>query len=93
MKKIYFFNWIFLLVGLVSFTAFGQMTYTYTFESKIFAGTEQTESLNSVNWNLTTNGGFFGYENAKGQQVGSSKNSASSLILKTTENTWGNFIY
>lgn len=85
MKKIYFFNWIFLLVGLVSFTAFGQMTYTYTFESKIFAGTEQTESLNSVNWNLTTNGGFFGYENAKGQQVGSSKNSASSLILKTTE--------
>ncbi|MFV0236211.1 hypothetical protein OBK19_09885 [Empedobacter falsenii] len=85
MKKIYFFNWIFLLVGLVSFTAFGQMTYTYTFESKIFAETEQTESLNSVNWNLTTNGGFFGYENAKGQQVGSSKNSASSLILKTTE--------
>ncbi|MFV0146333.1 Ig domain-containing protein [Empedobacter falsenii] len=85
MKKFYLFNWIFLLVGLVSFTAFGQMTYTYTFESKIFAGTEQTESLNSVNWNLTTNGGFFGYENAKGQQVGSSKNSASSLILKTTE--------
>ena len=85
MKKLYFFNWIFLLVGLVSFTAFGQMTYTYTFESKIFAGTEQTESLNSVNWNLTTNGGYFGYENARGQQVGSSNNPASSLILKTTE--------
>lgn len=85
MKKFYLFNWIFLLVGLVSFTAFGQMTYTYTFESKIFAGTEQTESLNSVNWNLTTNGGYFGYENARGQQVGSSNNSASSLILKTTE--------
>ncbi|WP_312356537.1 Ig domain-containing protein [Empedobacter sp.] len=85
MKKFYLFNWIFLLVGLVSFTAFGQMTYTYTFERKIFAGTEQTESLNSVNWNLTTNGGFFGYENARGQQVGSSNNPASSLILKTTE--------
>ncbi|MGV0948111.1 Ig domain-containing protein [Empedobacter falsenii] len=31
MKKLYFFNWIFLLIGLISTTVFGQTTVDYTF--------------------------------------------------------------
>ena len=62
-------------------------TYSYTFESKTFNASEETQSLNSVDWTLTTDGGYFGYEggnNGRGQQIGSKAAAATTLELSTT---------
>lgn len=62
-------------------------TYSYTFEKSTFKASEETQSLNNVDWTLITDGGFFGYEGGatgRGQQIGSSSKPATTLELSTT---------
>lgn len=70
-----------------------KLAYDYEFTKTAFSATGETKALASVtpnlslNWVLTTDGDYFGYDNAKGQQIGSSKNPAKSISIKTTEYT------
>ena len=63
--------------------------YTYTFEQKTFDAKSQTKTLNAANWelNVTCNdeGGYFGYNEDKGQQFGSGNKPASALTLSTSD--------
>ena len=58
--------------------------YTYTFEAKMFEG-EGTQTLANAEWTLATDGGYFGYDRTKGQQIGSSSKPASTLTLTTAD--------
>lgn len=62
-------------------------TYTYTFTGKVYSALE-TQTLNGVSWTLsgTTNDNepFFGSDNNKGHQFGSSSHYFTSLLLSTT---------
>lgn len=58
--------------------------YSYTFNGKEFNASGQTVSLGTVDWTLTTDGGYFGGGSAKGFQIGSSKKPAHSLTLVTS---------
>lgn len=44
--------------------------WSYTFESKQYSA-NGTQELNGQNWNLAGDGGYWGYEAARGQQLGS----------------------
>ena len=44
--------------------------YAYTFSSKQFTG-NGTKTLAGVNWTISGNGGYWGYDATKGQQLGS----------------------
>ena len=57
------------------------MHYSYTFDGNEFSASGQTISLGTVNWTLTTDGGYFGGSAAKGCQIGSSKKPARTLKL------------
>ena len=56
--------------------------YTYTFESKQFAA-NGTTTLNNVSWTLAGNGGYWGYDGTKGQQLGSGSSPYKTLTLST----------
>ncbi len=71
-----------LVCGMVS----AATTYSYTFTATTFkeAG---TLTLNGVDWALTTDAGYFGYDGNdtdKGQQIGSSGKPATTAILTTS---------
>ncbi len=57
--------------------------YTYTFTAKQFSA-NGTKTLNGVDWTLAGNGGYWGYDGTKGQQLGSGNNPYKSLILSTS---------
>ena len=59
-------------------------TYSYTFTGKVFSANEQ-QNLNNINWKLSGDGGYCGYDNSNGQQFGSKKKPYKSLYLQTTD--------
>ena len=61
-------------------------TYTYTFTQSIYSG-NGLQTLNGIKWNLANNGGYYGYNATKGQQIGSGNNPATTLTLATSEIT------
>ena len=61
-------------------------TYSYTFGSKTFSA-DGTVKLNDVEWTLATeatDGGYYGYDNTKGQQFGSGSKPCSEVTLSTS---------
>ena len=56
--------------------------YTYTFSSKTFMA-NGTMTLAGVDWTLDGDGGYWGYETTKGQQLGSAGKPYKSLTLST----------
>lgn len=58
--------------------------YNYTFTAKQFGGNE-TKSLGVVNWTLTNDGNFYGYDATKGQQIGSGNAPAKTITLSTSD--------
>ena len=64
--------------------AWGQAkeSYTATITSKTWSD-NGTQTLNNVNWTLTNDGNYYGYDATKGQQVGSGSNPAKSMSLST----------
>lgn len=58
-------------------------SYSYTFTSKQFSG-NGTKTLGGVSWTLAGNGGYWGYESTKGQQIGSSSAPYKSMTLTST---------
>ena len=59
-------------------------TYTYTFTSSQFSGSDQSVALGDATWTLTTDAGYFGIDqNGKGQQIGSAKKAATNATLST----------
>ncbi len=55
--------------------------YKYTFTVKVFSANNTTVALGDVEWTLAGDGNYWGYDEAKGQQFGSSKNPYKSLTL------------
>lgn len=81
----------FVAVMLVTLMAVGsvvaQTTYSHTITVKTWSALGE-QSLNGVNWTATgtaTDGGYFGYDNTKGQQFGSGSKPFSALTLTTSE--------
>ena len=58
-------------------------TYSYTFTEKVFSANGQ-QNLNNINWTLSGDGGYCGYD-AQGHQFGSKKKPYKTLILSTTD--------
>ena len=54
--------------------------YSYTFEAKVFSE-NGTQALNGVDWTVTGDCPYWGYDGTKGQQFGSKNNPAKSVIL------------
>ncbi len=73
---------VFLMLSL-SATHVAADEYNYEFTSAPFSGAG-TQSLGGINWTLTTNAGYFGYNSTNGQQIGSKANPATELILSTS---------
>ena len=81
----------FVAMMLVTLMAVGsvvaQTTYSHTITVKTWSALGE-QSLNGVNWTATgtaTDGGYFGYDNTKGQQFGSGSKPFSALTLTTSE--------
>lgn len=55
-------------------------TYSYTFTAKQYTANGQ-ENLGNVNWTLAGDGGYWGYDATKGQQLGSSGSPYKSMTL------------
>ena len=62
-----------------------QSDVSYTFTSKIFNASNETQSLNGISWTNVNDGNYYGYESARGQQIGSGGSPASSLTLTSEE--------
>ena len=58
-------------------------TYTYEFTEKVFDAAG-VKALNDVEWTVTTDAGYWGYDATKGQQFGSGNKPAKSLALSTS---------
>lgn len=58
-------------------------TYTYEFTEKVFDAAG-VKALNDVEWTVTTEAGYWGYDATKGQQFGSGNKPATSLALSTS---------
>ena len=58
-------------------------TYSHTITSQIWDATG-AKMLSDVSWTLANNGGYYGYEGTKGQQVGSGSKPATSMTLTTS---------
>ena len=58
--------------------------YAYTFSAKQFTA-NGTKMLNNVNWTLSGDGGYWGYDGTKGQQFGSGNAPYKSLTLSTSD--------
>ena len=59
-------------------------TYSYTFASKQFTA-NGTKTLNEVEWTLSGDGSYWGYDGTKGQQFGSSNYPYKSLNFSTDD--------
>ena len=57
--------------------------YSYTFIKTQFSA-NGTKTLDGVDWTLAGDGGYWGFDNTKGQQFGSSKSPYKSMTLSTT---------
>ena len=64
-----------------------EVTYTYTFDKSQFSQSGVSVELNGLTWTLTTDAGYFGFDNTRGQQFGSGKKPAKTLTLSTSEIT------
>lgn len=82
MKKFYTL-FLFLFILFLSDKIYAD-TYSYEFTEKIYSSNPQTITLSSVDWTLTNNGGYYGYDGTKGQQVGSGTSPATSMSLSTS---------
>ncbi|MBM6993934.1 MAG: hypothetical protein I3J02_11845 [Prevotella sp.] len=58
--------------------------YSYEFNQSVFAAAG-IQTLNGINWTLTTDAGYFGYSSVKGQQIGSGNNPGKTIVLSTTD--------
>ena len=59
-------------------------TYSYTFTSKQFTA-NGTKTLNNVDWTLSGDGKYWGYDGTKGQQFGSNNDPYKSLNFSTDD--------
>lgn len=59
-------------------------TYSYTFSAKQFTA-NGTKTLNNVDWTLSGDGGYWGYDGTKGQQFGSGGDPYTSLNFSTDD--------
>lgn len=62
--------------------------YSYTFSSKIYTS-QTTKTLDSMNWELENDGGYYGYNSTKGHQIGSANNPATEVIFRTEDMQYG----
>ncbi len=60
-------------------------TYSYTFTAKIFDANNQTKTLGTADWTLSNNGGYYGHDATKGQQIGSGATPATLATLITSD--------
>ena len=60
-----------------------EYTYTYTFSAKQFTA-NGTKTLGNVDWTLAGDGGYWGYDGTKGQQLGSSGKPYKSMTFSTS---------
>lgn len=82
--KLFSFKFLLLIVlSVFSSKAWGQITYSYTFNNQQFNLNNQVKTLGSRDWTITNNGGYYDYDATRGQQVWSSGNPASSMTLST----------
>lgn len=79
MKKIF----LSILCSMLVFFGLHAEEYTYTFTAKQFSA-NGTKTLNGVDWTLAGNGGYWGYDGTKGQQLGSGSKPYKSLTLSTS---------
>lgn len=74
------------LIMLLAFIANVSFADTYKFE---FTTNDikavGTTRLGGIDWTLTTDGGYYGYDKTKGEQFGSGNKPAKSLVLNTTD--------
>lgn len=82
MKKNYFIKSIFLTIILLAGGNVWADTFSYEFTGKVWSA-NGTQALNSIDWDLQTDAGYFGYDSDKGQQIGSKKNPATTIELST----------
>lgn len=71
------------VLAAISTTAMADQ-YSYEFTASAYSAAG-TVDLNGINWTMTTNAGYFGYNQNKGQQIGSAKQAASTVTLSTTD--------
>lgn len=78
--------WLLTLMCLASVNVWGQETvYTYELTQKTWDGNGVRE-LDGINWSLDAPGaGYWGYDNTKGQQIGSGGAPATSINLSTED--------
>lgn len=78
--------WLLTLMCLASVNVWGQETvYTYELTQKTWDDNGVRE-LDGINWSLDAPGaGYWGYDNAKGQQIGSGSAPATSIDLSTED--------
>lgn len=78
--------WLLTLMCLASINVWGQETiYTYELTQKTWDDNGVRE-LDGINWSLDATGaGYWGYDNAKGQQIGSGSAPATSINLSTED--------
>ena len=62
--------------------------YSYTFASTIFKAND-TKALDNLNWTVSGDGEYWGFDNNKGQQFGSSKKPYKALTISTEDYTDG----
>lgn len=62
-------------------------TYSYTFDAQKYSASGESVALGEATWTLTTDAGYFGYDNqyGKGQQIGSSSKPAKTATLSTSQ--------
>ena len=56
-------------------------SYSYTFTNSVFSESPSSKVLDGMTWTVSGDGGYFGYEAARGQQFGSSSKPFKSLKL------------
>ena len=61
-----------------------EKTYSYAFGNKMFSA-NGTVALGGVNWTLSGDGNYWGYDGTKGQQLGSKNDPYKSMTLKSEE--------
>lgn len=79
MKKIF----LSILCSMLVFFGLHAEEYEYTFTAKQFSA-NGTKTLNGVDWTLAGDGGYWGYDGTKGQQLGSGNKPYKSLTLSTS---------
>ena len=68
--KLFSFKFLLLIVlSVFSSKAWGQITYSYTFNNQQFNLNNQVKTLGSRDWTITNNGGYYDYDATRGQQV------------------------